>query len=345
MEKLIMSNDFNSTLTAFSTTSLIGLAQRSINEASELEKFFILDKDEYFYKPISIPNHEEVCIARLVASPTHVQPFFHPIVYISKHEKVNNKIKLYVFSDCRAFYNAKSENKIRNQSDFNFISLRSQMDANWFVEKEAFVSIKDFITDTFSNWLGNLLYRSMNAPLYVVSQWKMIAAIYYLSFFIDDIPHNKEILKAYLYKNVTKITRLPLTMLEELFSNHEETIYSLFINQQQYNPNFHKEHGMEFKQPIIALCELLSKITDNTIMINHHMVYNIVANAGLRISSAAQINTVSLEHPTTFITMMYYAKMKGFNSDTKLGLEIKNIVSKHDVNLFDRVLTSITTQS
>jgi hypothetical protein len=75
------------------------------------------------------------------------------------------------------------------------------------------------------------------------------------------------------------------------------------------------------------------------------MVYNIVANAGLRISSAAQINTVSLEHPTTFITMMYYAKMKGFNSDTKLGLEIKNIVSKHDVNLFDRVLTSITTQS
>ena len=334
----------NTALSAFSSTYLTSLEERTFKEALDLEKLFILERDEYFYNPFTLPHHDEVTIARLVSNPGYIQPFFHPIVYFSKHEKVNHKPKLYIFSDCRAFYNnkAQTENKIKNLSDFSFITLRSQLDGNWIVDKEAFNVIKDFVIDTFSNWVGNLLNRNINTSLYTISQWKMVLAIYYLSFFIDDVPKNKDILKAYFYKTIPKITRVPTTMLDELFANFEEDILSMYLNQQQFNPNYVAEHGHVFKKPIISLCEMLSKITLNTIVINHHMLFNLVATAGVITSQSAQVNAVSLENPSTFITMMYYARMKGINSNSKLGNEIKSIANKHDGNLFDTVLNRIT---
>jgi hypothetical protein len=210
------------------------------------------------------------------------------------------------------------------------------MDSAWVKDKLSFRPQFEYVVDTFSTWATTHLRRTTNAPELLTTQWKIVFAIYYYSLLLSDAPTHHDGLISFLTKRIGLMLNLPAALIDDLFSVYEEKLITLFENQIENNVNYQKH------LPLNILGECLTTVAGDTMQITPTILYNVLSPTATTNSNKSQITGVALEHPPTFMLLMYFAGARGFASNTGLGITIKNLLRRHDVKAFELQLGNLT---
>lgn len=148
---------------------------------------------------------------------TQLKPFAHPIVMANPR----NRRDMIVVADARAVARVSRETgELKGGSDFEYLKLRCQlMDLAWIDgNSNDLLNAGDFQVRVYSRLMAENLGRRMNLSLETQGTVQVIAAMFYITLFYDELPEDEE----FLLKSAKRISRsvgIPVPTVLELIEN------------------------------------------------------------------------------------------------------------------------------
>ena len=298
--------------TAYATNVTHGLLQKSIMIADIIEALLLVDKDNEVFKFV----RDKVVV--LVGDVEKIPNFLHPIIHKGK-----------AFIDARAYVT--KEGNIRNYYEYSLLVKRALIDLAWVEDKEIFFGQENLIIDAFSSWFSFGLQRNTNANLITATNYRIIAAIYYLGIFSNEHILKDDDVITLILKKLPRIIRIPAQFIDDLIALNETAIIALY------------KCGNGGLSKIHILADTLTVLTDESFKIDTGIIYNSLCRGAFIAANAIEISSIAIEHPPTFVAMMYCVTQKGLQQHTNLGRVVAGLVRKYDMEHFDRFISEIAT--
>ena len=261
------------------------------------------------------PEHDVVFVDGRGISNELIPAFEHPLVVSYEGKKL-------VASDVRAtgkYDPLQSKFAIRNPGDYRAIAIRTYLQEAWTEEGPmAFSSIGRLPLGVFGTWIGEAIAKRLALEPDEQLSISIFASVMYLHLFKDgdDRPESKML--------VTRQIAQALNLKDQMVLEHVEA-----------HPTINN---------VIELCDACKEYTSSTRMrdLNPAVLYGVVGGFWYGPNSR-QLVAVALEHPPTWITILYLALTeRGYN---KSGLTkiLERTVFRKQSDLFLRQVQSITT--
>lgn len=296
---------------SYLTSVLVGQYDKISHIAKELESLYLINKDSGLFKLIGDK------VIALVGDIERIDLFFHPII----HNKV-------AYIDCRPFMN--KEGTIKNTFEYMLLSKRAQLDLVYAYHKEVFSTIQNFVIDAFSSWFSWGLQRSLNIDLRTANYYKVAAAVYYLGLMNTNTHLTDEEIRVFLINTLKRSINLPASFIEEIIVPDDSTrLIWLF-----------KSYDHSFESRLYDLIEILNSFTNEEVSINKAIIYNALCRGAFIAANSAEITSIGIEHPSTFINMLASVTGKGLQSNTNLGKIVLGVSRHHDMHAFTKFLTA-----
>lgn len=300
---------------AYSTSALFGLKHKSTDIASHIAKMLTVN-----------PNNEDCRGVRenviaIIKDAHSVPHFLHPIVYEGK-----------AYIDVRPFCN--KEGGIRVLTEFTLAANRGAMDLAWDIDKESFFPISAFTIDVFSSWVSYGLQRRNNVSLLVASFYRVVAAIYYYGLFDDSENLSRNEVNILLLQKLPRMLGVPAQLINDVLMLNEELFYEL------YTAPIKGEHGKS-RDRLTVLCECLTAVANNGAIIDRGVLKNTLCTQAALAANAIEIVQVSLEHPSTFITLISESLQKGYSQNTTIGKTVGGLVRRYNIDTIHKFLSNI----
>jgi hypothetical protein len=311
--KMIITNSIKNNNSVYVTTPLRGLADKSLATVNVIKSLLMINKESDIFRKV---NNNLIAV---IGDNDKIPSFFHPIVFEDK-----------VYIDCRAFIS--KEGNIRNQYEWSLLVRRGCLDYQWIIDSGLFIGVENFVIDSFSTWFSVGLQRNTNASLLTATNYKIISAIYYLGLFNTDTFSSDEEIINYLLKYLPRIIRIPAQVILDIISVKEELIIDLFTTKQVNL--FLTDKTTKINQ----LAEAITELTNEPFKIDTGIIYNSLCRGAFMAANAAEITSIALEHPATFIAMLTCVINKGLQGNTGLGRAALSTIRFHDKAVFDKFI-------
>jgi hypothetical protein len=204
----------------------------------------------------------------------------------------------------------------------------------WAKDREYYYGFEAFIVDAFSTWFSYGLQRNTNAALLTATNYRIIAAIYYLGLFSNETYSRNDDVIAVILKRIPRIINIPAQFINDLIAVNEEVVVNLFKNGSSF-------HNYTIENRLRTLATALTILTNDSYVVDPGIIYNSTCRGAFISSNSVEISSIALEHPPTFVSMMYCVTQKGLQANTTLGRAITGIARKYDKAAFDRFIGSI----
>ena len=208
---------------------------------------------------------------------------------------------------------------------------RALLDLAWVTDKDSFLGQLNFTIDTFSSWFSYGLQRHTNATLLTATNYRIIAAIYYLGLFSDGDIYKSSDVTDYILKKIPRIIAIPAQTVNDLITINEEVVVALFRNGRDLSEN-----------RLTQLSEILTILTNEVFTIDAGIIYNSLCRGAFIAANAIEIASIAIEHPPTLLAMMSCVTQKGLQNNTGLGRAVAGIMRKHDIADFNRFINEIS---
>lgn len=296
--------------TSYSAKATLGWQPKTLEIGHVLESYLIVNKASELFRSEN-PSHT---IYTLIGNVEHVPSFLHPIIY---------KNKAYV--DGRSYMNR--EGAIRNPYEYSLLLRRASLDLEWVVDRDMFYGQMPLAVDTFSTWFAHGLQKQTNASLMTATNYRILAAIYYMGLFnTQSIAHEKDI-EFYILKKLPRIIGIPSQLIQDLFAINMDAIIGLYCN------GTTRQHDR-----LTLLAENLTLLTNEEYQIDVGIILNSLCRGAFMAANAIEITSISLEHPPTFLAMMSFVVAKGMQNNTNLGKALMGVSRKHDMQAFAKFI-------
>jgi hypothetical protein len=237
---------------------------------------------------------------------TQLKPFAHPIVMANPH----NRRDTIIVADSRSVARASRETgELKGGSDFEYLKLRSQlMDLAWIDGTgNDLLNAGDFQVRVYSRLMAENLGRRMNLSLDTQATIQVIAAMFYISLFYDELPEGEE----FLLKSAKRISRsvgIPvptvLALIEEIPPMKDLTAFTETL----------VTHGHSVRLEKLKPGFLYTML--GGIWFGAHSVENVA---------------VALEHPPTFCAMLQLVVLDRSYRKSILGQLIQRIDRRNEL--------------
>lgn len=301
--------------TAYSANITKGLLNKTQTIAKEIESLLIINKDSDAFKIIDNK------VIAIVGDLEHVAAFLHPII---------DKNKAYI--DIRGFIT--KDGGIRNYYEYVLLVRRALLDLAWVNDKEIFSSQSNFVIDTFSSWFSYGLQRNTNASLLTATNYRIIAAIYYLGLFSEKHIFKDEDVILYILKKLPRMISIPAQLIDDLITLNESAVISLFNN-----------GSIQTENRILQLSNILTVLTNEAFTIDPGIIYNSLCRGAFIASNSIEIASIAIEHPPTLIAMISCVTQKGLQNKTALGKAVLGIMRKHDMDSYNKFIMNVAGMS
>lgn len=235
-----------------------------------------------------------------------IKPFAHPIIVKHDHENV-------IISDVRhaARYNRK-DGELAGGDEYRYVLLRSQlMENGWINHNERdLLNVGDFQLKVFSTLLSENIGRRMNLDLVTQTNLRVIVAYYYLCLFYDEMPNSEDDRLKY-YKRISRSTGILVQNVMDILKDVE---------------------------PMYSTISLIDTIKENLDSVrfknlNTGLLYNMLG--GIWYGSNANENVaIALEHPPTFVAMLYQVTTNRNYRNSILGTIVHRIAKEEVAKQF-----------
>lgn len=282
----------------------------------QLEETLLIENSERIIEPHS----GNVRVVRSELS--HIINFGHPIMHNG-----------YAWADCRTF--TKRNGDIKNNFDYQFAIRRAKLEVAWSKTPEKFVGISKLSADVFATWVSNNIGRNLDLTVDIIGQVKLVCAIYWLGFFLEEELDNERAL-FYILKQLPRILRVPSMLIERLFSEHKDKLVGLLNHT---NPD---DHDTDY-DPLGATIETINSIIDGSGEITRPVLYNTVCRGAFSTSNGIEICATALEHPPTFALMVFYSVNNHFQRKLSIGSVTGTLIKNHDDRTYTRTIHRLLT--
>lgn len=267
----------------------------AINEYLVIDYPYIKEKYNLNIKPFSSDfiTLNPVILFGLTTTEERVPLFYHPVI---------NENKNYIALDLRSYVKADKKEgtyKIRNANEYSLVIIRYLLSAMWAINKESELYALKFPHIVFAEWLSDNLTKRFGLSIANQIQLKVLGLIYYMSLFQDSV-------------TLEDINKLIIRTRGELFvSDIVKEVYS----------------KIDAIDTIDDFCKACYSVTENPRIkdLNYPVLINVVANNWFGVNAKELILT-SLEHPPTFISLVYASLTQASFKKSYLA----NIVTKLD---------------
>jgi hypothetical protein len=297
----------------YDTTVTRGLKDKMVKMGISLEGVLALhgaDSDNFTVR-------ESVYALRGNAEQIHAFP--HPVYHGGK-----------AFVDARPFTN--NEGQIRNMAEFRFLEERGQMEVFWMHNTLEWAGHAGFVSDIFGSWMSNCVTRRLNMSIMENQQLRILGCIYYLRPLLMEMSASEEDIIAMVVKLVPKYLRLPAEMVDTLITGHETVIAELF----RYTGDKSEQPGYYLQK----MCDIFNAVTDNSYKLNPAVIFQCCCNGAFICVNSQELASIAIEHPPTFMLMMYHCMQKGPQSKTNIGLTVQGLMKKHNDDAFIKMMHS-----
>ncbi len=302
--------------TAYTAIPNFGLYATMQHAGGILQELATLNKEEYFK---AMGGHENPdSVLALIALTDKVPTFQHAIIY-------NNV----AYIDLRPWVTR--EGKIRDTFEVGFILRRAKLDLDWAYRQSLFLPLNDIVVDSFSTWFANGISRRLDITSHLVVKIRILAAIYYLGMMDNASEINDRDLEYYLMRSIPRMLGIPVQLLLDLFDEDKDTVLDLYRK---------SAHSVTQTNKLSVLIYAISAFNSINYDIDVGVVQNSVCGGAIIVANAINITATALEHPPTFIMMMFMVMQKGNQSRTTLGLAVDSISRRHDRAVFDKFINS-----
>ena len=307
--------------TAYNTNVTRGLLAKTLTIATSIETLLMIDKDNDDFSTIGfsktgLNGSKVICVRGDVEK---IPTFLHPIIY-----------KNTALIDIRAYVNKNKE--LRNYYDYTLLARRALLDLAWVDDKEIYYGQENFIIDAFSSWFSYGLQRNTNTNLLTATNYRVIAAIYYLGLFSNDHIIRDDDVIAFLLKRIPRLIAIPAQFIDDLITVNETAIIDLY----------RCGTASETLNRVATLATALTALTDDTFKIDTGIIYNSLCRGAFIAANAVEISSIAIEHPPTLVAMMYCVTQKGLQTHTNLGKAVAGIARKYDKDNFDRFISEVS---
>ena len=303
--------------TEYDTSALHGLKQKAEQIFEHLDTIINYGNNEDLFKIIS-KN-----IFALKGDINNVDQFPNPI--ITKNRS---------FIDIRHLVD-KSGNFSSNvgYSDLNSLVKRTELNIAWLTNKEVFFNQQNLIIDAFSSWFSYGLQKSINCDLRTTTNFRIIAAIFYLGLFNNNVFVKDEDIKFYCSKKISMYCRIPPELIYDLFeSSTGEWLYNLF----------RACYSNEYKFLLDIVANALSTASYENIEITTGIINNSLCAGAYIGSLSSNVTRIALEHPPTFTFILSCVYDISSQKNTSVGKALAGIIKRHD-NSFKKFIETIST--
>lgn len=298
--------------TTYVADPIRGLYEKTIKTAQLLEQMNIVDSDSGLFNIYQALNRKTNTgkVIALKGDIERVDQFLHPIYY-----------KGIEYIDTRPYTN--KEGEVRDHYNHNNMLKRAMFDSLWIDERDDFYTISRFVIDAFSTWFSFGVQRNLNLSIQSSANVRVVAAIYMLSLFTTDKHMSDDETMARILRYIPQTIALPAVVVKELIDTHPTLILDMF----------------RLERPCIStITHVVSVITNEDLLINKGMIYNSLCRGAVMFSNGAEITSIGLEHPPTFIIML----ASSLGSKTSLGLSTVGIQRRNDVHGFNKFMEVFT---
>lgn len=232
-----------------------------------------------------LPHIEMVFITGLHPSEADIPLFTHPL-------EVAYNGKTYLCNDMRLFINnmlgrttlADLDNNIKNKVEFNFFKTRSILTLAWLNKGQSHIKNGlGFGANVYSALVSQLISRSYGLDFGDQLLIQIIACYFYYSLFYDDSNINLELVESWVI-HTAQITK-----------TDTDLIFSTFQKITKCND-------------MASFCESVKSICKNNRLhdLNVPVLLTLVKSTWFG-ANAKEVMSVALEHPPTWISMVYTA--------------------------------------
>lgn len=245
--------------------------------------------------------------------------FQHPI--ISKEGKV--------FVDARPFIS--STGNIKNKNDYVFLRRRAIIELFWAKNSDEFGGQEGFIADVFGSWFSNGIGSSLNLPMQVSQELRILATIYYMALVQRDQGYkDSEDLIFMLLKVLPRMMRIPAQPIDDFFVGKEEAIFNLY-----------KRTAVTKDAPLENLILAIGETIDDNYGVNKSSIYAALTRGAFVAANAPELVATAMELPPLFALMMDYSLTKGIYGKTTIGRVTLSLSRKHNVRRFEEFVKTI----
>jgi hypothetical protein len=218
-----------------------------------------------------------------IAMTDAVPAFAHPIVLDNRKEETTD-----VVVDARAFgkYDPhKQAFVVRNKTEYDFIVLRGRLNTAWVSEAPSLLlNVSPLGMKMFAAWVAENLTKKLALDPREATVLQVYAAFYYHSLHLEDHPLSPSD-KHRIIAAITKSTGIIASMVVEVVEHFEHPISGV-------------EQFCKLAQEVVASVRLAQ--------LNVGLLYAILKSTWYG-SGAAELVTVALEHPPTWLSMVAMA--------------------------------------
>ena len=292
----------------YTTSVQSGYSAMAEKTAKELYRYYLLNSDGCIFKIFKDNIGNEVII--LIGNLETVKTFFHPIIYDGK-----------AFVDGRAFVTKNIE--LKNNYDTIFMVRRAAFDLQWCYNREIFSGVSAFVIATFSTWFDNGLQKKTGISLISATYYKVIAAIYYYSFFnLYSYKENDEDIENLILMKLPRIINIPAQTVNDVFTNYKESILNLCKIIIRKEPS------------LVKLATVLSEVTNEETIITKSIIHDSLCTGAFISMNSVEITAIAIEFPATFVGILSSVIISGAQSNTSIGRVVTNIKRQHDTDSF-----------
>lgn len=290
-----------------SYSSLItkGMSDKTHFIANELSKIKVLDKDN------TLLHKEGEHVFAVIGELEKVNSFAHPII--------SNKD---VYIDARAFLN--KQGKLKDVQDFTFLVNRAKIELSWSDDPDGFSGHVGILVDLFASWFSNSLTIKSDLPLEVSTNFKILAATYYLGLLHRPEEMSNEDISIRLLRLLPRILRVAAPLITRIMDTHSGMLESLY------------DHSLSdgYNSKLEELSRYLDIVSNEEYGINISTIFNVLSRGAFVGSNSPEITGIALEHIPTFAMIAYIVSLKGIQGRTSIGRTFDGIKRKHDVESF-----------
>lgn len=256
-------------------------------------------------------NYKDNKVKMITPGLAEIVPFAHPLVI---KDKRNDDYAVYV--DMRNYMrlNQAGMPVIHAHSDYNLTVLRGLMQSSWMLpdDRHNLMSLGDVPVVFFSRWLSDLLTIRLNLTPDIQARVSVIVAYYYLCLFLEgndiEVPEDIKVRFGAVIARATFVN-IPdvYAIIDELprMFNTEDLIKALVAH----------SNTARFEKLSLAF------------------LYTAVSGSWFG-SNAREIISIALEHPPTWIALVYSAINERGYKNTSLGRIAQNMKNNDAISAF-----------
>lgn len=244
-------------------------------------------------KLLDLPMAPDGCTATVLTTLTDMEmavPVFSHPLYVDLRKVKGSVTESYMISDCRPFMPMKPLNPttgkllVKNLTEFEFTKNRTLLSSYWYKQKgDGFKYLSNELITIYASWVAETISRRFGLDPRDQDYLKILAAYHWLSLFY---PYSK-------FDEQDRLRMAPV-IARNTYSDIEDVLTIL--------ENYPEMDSIE------TYCNVAKSLTENTRLedLNVGLLISMIAGTWTGVNSR-EIAAVALEHPPTFIMMVYGA--------------------------------------